>query len=118
MAKNKPNKTIRFVFRTQSNIYDAYFAKIGNVFHKNAPSQILDWVLKTPLSIVKRQERGALAFFKKYIKLCGSVMKFSTFYQKYIQKRHIYAFLNVRRAISAVLKQVPKCTIAKERSLA
>ena len=38
MAKNKPNKTIRFVFRTQSNIYDAYFAKIGNVFHKNAPS--------------------------------------------------------------------------------
>ena len=50
---NKINKSVRYVFGTQLNIYRGVFlAKIVNVFCKKATSQTDDWVLNTPFFTV------------------------------------------------------------------
>ena len=81
------------------------FAKIINGFCRKSPSQILYWALNTTLTILKSQESGAFCLFQ-YIKLCGSVIKYSPFYQNFY---HINAFLIVRETISST-KKVKKGT--------
>ena len=87
------------------------FAKIVNGFCRKAPSQILYWALNTTLTILK--SKGSRPFcLLQYIKLCGSVIKYSPFYQNFC---HINAFLIAREAISGTKKvKVQNCTIVKE----
>ena len=42
-----------------------FFSKIVNGSRKKAPLQILDWVLNTPLSILRSQESVVFVFFQR-----------------------------------------------------